>query len=231
MLTHSEKVSTARIAGAALLATIIIGILSAMTVSAGIDINLSADVEATARAMLAAETQLHAKSYVALLIIGLNLVFLFSIYRLLRNAGPLLAGWSVGVGLVSVAFGLFGVVAAMNAAELAGTAAYQTLANGEQRLLLAGLQATTDYTSFHLSLVMSSAANAAIFILFLRSGDVPKIIAGWGLFASLFVVTALVTRDFIPVIGDDKVTLAFMVSNLLALVATGLYLAIRGVRT
>jgi hypothetical protein len=231
MLTHSEKVSTARIAGAALLATIIIGILSAMTVSAGIDINLSADVEATARAMLAAETQLHAKSYVALLIIGLNLVFLFSIYRLLRNAGPLLAGWSVGVGLVSVAFGLFGVVAAMNAAELAGTAAYQTLANGEQRLLLAGLQATTDYTSFHLSLVMSSAANAAIFILFLRSGDVPKIIAGWGLFASLFVVAALVTRDFVPVIGDDKVTLAFMVSNLLALVATGLYLAIRGVRT
>jgi len=199
-------------------------------VSAGIDINLSADVEATARAMLAAETQLHAKSYVALLMIGLKLGFLFSIYRLLRNAGPLLAGWSIGVGLVSVALGLFGVVAAMNAAELAGTAAYQTLANGEQRLLLAGLQATTDYTSFHLSLVMSSAANAAIFILFLRSGDVPKIIAGWGLFASLFVVAALVTRDFVPVIGDDKVTLAFMVSNLIALVATGLYLAIRGVR-
>ncbi|MGJ8560086.1 MAG: DUF4386 domain-containing protein [Litorimonas sp.] len=230
MLTHSEKVSTARIAGIALLATIIIGIISAMTVSAGIDINLSADVEATARAMLAAETQLHAKAYVALLLIGLNLVFLFGIYRLLRDAGPLLAGWSVGVGLVSVALGLFGVVAAMNAAELAGTAAYKTLANGEQRLLLAGLQATTDYTSFHLSLILSSAANAAIFVLFLRSGGLPKIIAGWGLFASLFVVLALVARDFIPVIGDDRVTVAFMVSNIVALISTGLYLTIRGIR-
>lgn len=231
MLTHSEKVSTARIAGLALLATIIVGVISAMTVSAGIDINLSADVEATARAMLDAETRLHGKAYVALLLIGLQLVFVFGVYRLLRNSGPLLAGWSLGVGLVSVALGLFGVVAAMNVAELAGTAAYQTLANGEQRLLQAGLQATTDYTSFHLSLIMSSAANAAVFVLFLRSGDLPKIIAGWGLFASLFVVVALVARDFVPVLGDDAVTLAFMVSNLIALVSTGLYLSIRGVRS
>lgn len=230
MLTHSEKVSAAKIMGVALLAGIIVGIIGAMTVSAGIDINLSADVEATARAMLEAETRLHAKAYVGLLLIGLQLIFVFAVYRLLRDAGPLLAGWSVGVGLVSIALGLFGVVAAMNAAELAGAAAYQTLASGEQRLLLAGLQATTDYTSFHLSLVMSSAANAAIFVLFLRSGDLPKIIAGWGLFASLFVVGALVTRDFIPIIGHDLVTMAFMVSNLVALIATGLYLTIWGVR-
>ncbi|GHB02741.1 hypothetical protein GCM10009069_26830 [Algimonas arctica] len=230
MLTHSEKVRTARVAGVALLLGIIIGIIAAMTVSAGIDINLSADVEATARAMLNAETRLHGKAYVALLLIGLQLLFLFAAYRLLRDAGPLLAGWSVGVGLVSIALGLFGVVAAMNAAELAGTVAYQTLASGEQRLLLAGLQATTDYTSFHLGLVMSSAANAAIFILFLRSGDLPKIIAGGGVFASLFVVLALVIRDFIPVMGNDLVTMAFMVCNLVALVSTGLYLSIRGVR-
>lgn len=230
MLTHSEKVSTARIVGIALLASIIIGIIAAMTVSAGIDINLSADVEATARAMLDAETRLHGKAYVALLLIGLQLMFIFGAYRLLRDAGPLLAGWSVGVGLVSIALGLFGVVAAMNAAELAGTAAYQTLASGDERLLLAGLQATTDYTSFHLSLVMSSAANVAVFILFLRSGDLPKAIAGWGLFASLFVVVALVTRDFIPAVGHNIVTMAFMISNLIALVMTGLYLAIRGVR-
>lgn len=231
MTASTETIQTARIAGVSLLASIIIGFIGTMTVSAGIDINLSADVEATARAMLAAETQLHAKAYVALLLIGLQLLFLFCAYRLLRDDSPVLAGWSVGMGAISLALSLFGVVAALNAAELASAAAYQTLASGEQRVLLAGLQATTDYTSFHLSLITSSVANAGIFALFLRAGGLPKIMAGGGVLASLFVVIALVGRDFIPVMGSNAVTMAFMASNLIALIAMGLYLSIRGVRS
>jgi len=230
MMTQSDHMKTAKLTGAALLATIIIGIIGAMTVNAGIDINLSADVEATARAMLEAETRLRAKAYIGLLLIGLNLIFLFGLYRLLNKSGPLLALWGVGAGLISTAFSVFGIVATMNAAQLAGSDAYQSLATADQRLLLSGLQATTDYTSFHLSLILSSAANAGFFILFLQSGGLPKIIAGWGLFASLFVVTALVLRDFIPLIGHGGVTAAFMVSNLIALIAMGVYLTLRGVR-
>jgi hypothetical protein len=131
---------------------------------------------------------------------------------------------------MSTVFGVFGIVTAMNVAHLAGVDAYQSLATGEERLLLAGLQATTDYTSFHLSLILSSAANVGFFILFLRSGGLPKIIAGWGVFASLFVVAVLVLRDFIPVLGGDVVTAAFMISNLTALIALGVYLTIKGVR-
>lgn len=229
-MTRNEQIKTARFTGAALLATIIIGIISAVTINAGIDINLSADIEATATAMLDAEQRLRAKAYIGLLLIGLNLVFLFGLFRLLRNAGPLLSLWSVGVGVISTALGLFGLVASMNAAHLAGAEAYQSLATGEERLLMAGVQATTDYTSFHLSLILSSAANAGFFALFLRSGGLPKIIAGFGLFASLFVVTVIVLRDFIPVLGSGSITAAFMVSNLVALIATGLYLSIKGVR-
>lgn len=229
-MTRSDQMKTARLTGFALLATIVIGIVSAMTISAGIDINLSADVEATASAMLDAEMRLRAKAYVGLLLIGLNLLVLFGLYRLLHEDGPLLSLWSVGIGLISTMFGVLGIVAAMNVAHLAGLDAYQSLATGEERLLLAGLQATTDYTSFHLSLVLSSAANAGFFILFLRSGGLPKYIAGWGVFASLFVVAVLVLRDFIPILGGDAVTAAFMISNLTALIALGVYLAVKGVR-
>ncbi len=119
----------------------------------------------------------------------------------------------------------------MNAAEIASDPAYGTLVNEAQRLMLTGLQATYSYTSFHLGLILSSMAMAGFFTLFIKSNLIPKIIAGWGLFASLFVAVTIVLRDFIPILGNNAVTTAFMVSNLIALVSTGLYLAIRGVRT
>ena len=97
-------------------------------------------------------------------------------------------------------------------------------------MMLTGLQATFDYTSFHLSLVLASAANAAFFWLFWRSEMIPRLISGWGVFASLFVASAIVIRDFIPIVGHFGVTASFMLSNLIALVATGLYLLIKGVR-
>lgn len=77
---------------------------------------------------------------------------------------------------------LLGAMFAMNAAEFASDPAYTTMVNEAQRLMLAGLQATSDYTSFHLGLIISSAANAGFFYLFIKSGLIPKLIAGWGLF-------------------------------------------------
>jgi len=118
----------------------------------------------------------------------------------------------------------------MNAALIASNDAFKGLADESGRLMLSGLQATSDYTSFHLSLVLSSAAMAGFFYLFLKSGFIPKLIAGWGVFASLFVVVTIVARDFIPVLGHNSITAAFMLCNLIAMVATGLYLGIKGVR-
>ena len=69
------------------------------------------------------------------------------------------------------------------------------------------------------------------FWLFLRSGQIPRLIAGWGVFASLFVASAIVLRDFIPAAGDFRVTAAFMVSNLIALLSASIYLAVKGVRS
>ena len=227
----TEPVMLARRVGLAWLATLIVGIIAAVLLGKGIDINLSANVEAVAAAMLDAEVRLRALAYSTLLIFALDLLVSVGLFLLLRSAGALLAAWSLAARITAGLLSVLGAVFLMNAAEIAGRPAYSVLADRADRLLLNGLQATSNYTSFHLSLVLSSAALAGFFWLFLRSGRIPKVIAGWGLFASLFVAGTVVLRDFIPVLGNNAITVAFMLSNLIALVSTSLYLIVKGVRT
>jgi len=225
-----ESVVLARRVGLAWLATLLVGIMAAVLLGQGIDINLSADVEAVAVAMLDAEIRLRALAYVALLIFALDLLVSLGLFLLLRSAGPLLAAWSLAARLMAGLLSVLGAVFLMNSAEIASRPAYTVLADSADRLLLNGLQATSNYTSFHLSIVLSSAALAGFFWLFLKSGRIPKLIAAWGLFASLFVASTIVLRDFIPAMGHITITMAFMLSNLIALFSTSIYLAAKGVR-
>jgi hypothetical protein len=226
----TESVALARRVGLAWLATMLIGVLATVLFGKGIDINLSADVEAVATAMLDAETRLRALAYAELLVFALDLLVSIGLFLLLRPAGPLLAAWSLAARITAGLLGVLGAVFLMNSAEIASRPAYSILADDADRLLINGLQATSNYTSFHLSLVLSSVALAGFYWLFLRSGRIPKLIAGWGLFASLFVAITIVLRDFFPALGHTAITMAFMLSNLIALFSTSIYLAARGVR-
>lgn len=222
--------SLARRVGAAWLATLLVGILATVLFGRGIDINLSADVKVVAEAMLDAEIRLRALAYAGLMIFALDLLVSVGLFYLLRASGPLLAAWSLSARMMAALLSALGAVFLMNSAEIASRPAYTERADGWDPVLLNSLQATSNYTSFHLSLVLSSVAMAGFYWLFLKSGRIPKGIAAWGLFASLFVAAALVTRDFVPIVGHVTVTVAFMLSNLVALFSTSLYLAIRGVR-
>lgn len=226
----TESVALARRVGLAWLATMLIGILATVLFGKDIDINLSADVEAVATAMLDAETRLRALAYAALLVFALDLFVSIGLFLLLRSAGPLLAAWSFAGRITAGLLSVLGAVFLMNSAEIASRPVYAVLADNADRLLLNGLQATSNYTSFHLSLVLSSTALAGFFWLFLKSGRIPKLIAGWGLFAMLFVAITIVLRDFIPALGHITITMAFMLSNLIALFSTSIYLAAWGVR-
>jgi len=225
-----ESVVLARRVGLVWLVTLLVGIVATVLLGRGIDINLSADVEAVAVAMLDAETRLRALAYVALLIFALDLLVSLGLFLLLKSAGTLLAAWSLAARIMAGLLSVLGAVFLMNSAEIASRPAYTVLADSADRLLLNGLQATSNYTSFHLSIVLSSAALAGFFWLFLKSGYIPKLIAGWGLFASLFVASTIVLRDFIPAMGHITITMAFMLSNLIALFSTSIYLAAKGVR-
>ncbi len=221
----------ARRVGGAWIASIVVGILATVLWGQGIDINLSADVEAVALAMLDAEDRLRALAYAGLLVIALDLLVSIGLFMLLSQTGPLLAAWSLLAKVTAALVSVLGSVFLMNAAEIGSRSGYTALADHTDRVLLNGLQATSNYTSFHLSIVLSSAALAGFFWLFLKSGLIPRLIAGWGLFASLFVASTIVLRDFVPALGANAITLAFMLANLVALLSTSLYLAIKGVRT
>ncbi len=220
-----------RLVGAAWLATFAIGVAAALTIAQGIDINLSADVMAVASNMLGAELFLRANAYLAMLIFCIEVFIYIGLFHLLREYKPLLSQWSLLLGLGASIVALMGAVYTMNAAQIAGNAAYLELANADQRLLLTGLQATADYTSFHLSLVLASIAHAGFFYAFLRSNGLPTLLAGWGLFANLFVASTIVLRDFIPALGSDSITIAFMLSNVIAILGTGVYLSVWGIKT
>ena len=225
------QVRLARVVGSALLGSIAVGIVAAIFIAEGIDINLTADIEGTARNMLDAEQRLRGKAYITLLTFALEVIVSLGLFLLLKPYGRLLAGWSLLTGIGAAVLVLTGAVYTMNAAQIASTAFYANLTSEDQRLMLSALQATSDYTSFHLALVLSSAAKAGFFYLLLKSQLIPTIISGWGLFASIFVASMIVMRDFIPVLGSTLVTLTFILSNLIALVSTGLYLAIKGIRS
>ncbi|MEM7662308.1 MAG: DUF4386 domain-containing protein [Pseudomonadota bacterium] len=220
----------ARWVGLSFLGLIVLGILTTVFVADGIDINLSADPAATAENMLEAETRLRAKAYLSGLGFLLNVFFGLGLFFLLKRHGTVLAALCLVATVTAALLSLLGAVYGMNAAEIASRPAYQALATEDQRLLLAALQATSDYTAFHLGIVLSSLANAGFFYLFLKSNLIPRLISGWGIFASLFVASTVVLRDFIPALGSTSITMAFMLSNLIAMVSLGVYLSVWGVR-
>ncbi len=232
-MTHHDLDQNKRMShyvGWSLIALITIGILASMTISSGIDINLSADIAKTAENMLQAQDRLQARAYVSLFSFMLQAFISVGFFFLLRAYGPILATWALAIGVSASLLSLTGAVSAMNVALLAENSAFEVLTSDAQRLMLAGMQISSDYTSFHLSLVLGCLANAAVFILFLKSNLIPRLISVWGVFASIFVATAIVGRDFIPALASNTITVAFMVSNLIAIVALGLYLGIKGIR-
>ena len=80
----------------------------------GIAINLSADV---AKSMLEAKQRLRAKAYIAALPFAIEVLIGAGLFLLFRRTGPLLAGWSLFVGLSASIVALLGAAFAMNAAE------------------------------------------------------------------------------------------------------------------
>lgn len=226
--THGLQ-SIAKSTGLTILASIGIGLIGAITVAQGIDINLTADVESTAANMLEAEKALHAKAYLGGLVFCIEALVAAGLFLLVQRYNVMLALASLIVHISATVLMGLGAVFAMNAAQVAGNEAYIALGHDSQ-LLLASLQATSDYTSFHLGLVLASFAKAGFFYLFLKSGLIPRLIAGWGIFASLFVGITIVARDFMPLLGSGTITAAFLASNLIAILALGVYLVMRGVR-
>lgn len=220
-----KTLATSRWTGAALLAGVVLGIVNAVGVSPGIDINLSGNFHATAEAMLESPQRLKARGWLLMAIFACQAASLSGFYLLTRKRSALPALCAMLAGLVAATFSLSASVNAFAAAKLAEGAL-----PSDGAITHAVMEAVSNHSSFHLALVLSSLASAVFYGIFLGYRLLPRALAGLGLFASLFVATAIVGRDFAAALGQDAVTAAFMGANLIAIVATSLYLLVRGIK-
>lgn len=217
----------ARAAGVALLASIALGLLVALTLAPGIDVNLTADIGGTAANMAQAGPSLLGLGWLRLAVFALEVLFYTGLWIALKDRIPLISGWAAIIGIASAILGTVGSLIAMNAAQIAVDGAYSDAG----RLELLALQATLDYTSFHLALVLGCVAKAAFFASMFALHSVPRAVSAFAVFASLFVMTGVIGRDFIDMLGNDMVTAAFLASNVMALLLIGGFLAWRGVKS
>ncbi|MEL7022188.1 MAG: DUF4386 family protein [Pseudomonadota bacterium] len=227
---NESVVRNARLSGLALLGTVVLGIVTTSFVTPDIDVNLNPDFATIANNMIPEERALRAKSYLAGLVFLLEALFALGLYQIFRRDGSTLAALSL-VGLLAAAFGtLFGGFAALTAAEWVSADAFIDPVIAPDRLLLLTALVSAEYTVFHLGLVLGSLGKAGFLYLLLTRGLMHPLIAGWGLFASLLAAFVIVTRDFVPALANNVVSITFMSCHLVALVAVGFYLAIHGVR-
>lgn len=211
----------ARPTGIALLLTILIGIASSVLIGSELNINLTGDPARTSAAMATAGDALYAKAWLSALVGALELFAFVGLYLIVREHQRLIAGWGLAMGVLGVALASLGALATLNAAYVFDRPGLLP-APARETVLVQTL--VTDYVAFHYALVLNAAAKLAIFWLLLKSRLVPAMIAGWGVFATLFVISMLVGRQFIDALGDNAISMAFILGNLVAHLALGVYL-------
>lgn len=226
----TAKEPVARITGVALVLAIAIGIAGSVLTGSDININLTADAATTIEHMMDAGSRLYAKAYISVGIALLDILVAAGLFLLLFQHGRILALASFATAILGTIIVVSGALDVLNIANLlTSTRLAATSDTQHLHTLLVG-HVVGDYTSFHLALVINSLAKAGYFWLFLRSRVVPTALAAFGLAATCFVAFAIVGREFLELLSHNAITIAFIVGNLAAHLALGLYLMVRGER-
>ena len=140
------------------------------------------------------------------------------LYYAVRPVQPRVAGAALGLRLLEATLGCLSVAVGFPAVQ----AAISGTSSGEVLLRLARWDDATALGAFVFTL-----GSTLFFALFVRSGYIPRVLAWWGLFASVVALGAcsihLVRPDF------PAMTMGAWIPALLAETSTGLWLLIRSV--
>ena len=143
----------------------------------------------------------------------------FGLYYALKPVQTMLAGAALGFRLLEAALGIAGIVAGFAGvrARLAGTGfatALYTLVQWDH---------ATNFSAF-----VFTVGSTIFFYLFVKSAYIPRVLAWWGLFASLLTLAACLTHLLSP--AFPAMTMYAWAPMLLAETSTGLWLLCRSVR-
>jgi hypothetical protein len=129
--------------------------------------------------------------------------------------------------IVETATGSVGVVGAFTTLQVYLATNHSNALDASQLAALVDL--TSSASGSYVAAIFFCAGSTIFFYLFLRSGYIPRILAAWGVFASVLYLLAFVVSLIAPQASSISIGIG-SIPILIAELATGLWLLIRGIR-
>jgi len=164
------------------------------------------DAAETARNIIGHQTQVRAALICFLLYSANVVVLLAALYVILRPVNRLLALIGALFRLVFAVLWLLATLNLLGALRLLGTAPYLEVLQPEHVQALARLQIAANFDDYYIGLPFFGLAATICAYLWLRSGYIPKTLAGFGVISSAWCVLCafvfLVFPNFNKVVND-----------------------------
>ena len=164
------------------------------------------DAAETARNIMAHQTQARAALVCFLLYSANVVVLLAALYVILRPVDRILALIGASFRLVFAVLWLLATLNLLGSLRLLGTVPYLEVFQPEHVQALARLQIAANFEDYYIGLPFFGLAATICAYLWLRSGYIPKALAGFGVISSAWCVICafafLVFPDFNKVVND-----------------------------
>ncbi len=221
--TEAAQARSARLAGAMFLFVNATGILAEVFVRGSL---LSGDAAQVAQNIIDSE-RLYRLSIVSdLVMLTGGLVLIWALYVLLRPVNRDLALLAVFLRIVETAVSVTATLASLIAVRLLSSAQYLNVFETGQLHALSRLARNAFGFGQDVGFIFLGLGSTVFAYLLLRSRYIPRVLAGWGVFASLL----LATYNLVIVVVPALTTLVYvsLVPMGIYEIAIGLWLLIRG---
>ena len=196
---EAAQARAARLAGAIYLITMATAIFGETFVRGTLFV--SGDATQTAQNIIESEQLFRISIATDLITFTGVVVLIWSLYVLLRPVDRNLALLAVLLRLVEVAIHYVAILGSVVALKLLSGADYLQTFDGSQLHSLARLAVSAQGAGVNLGFVLLGLGSTVFAYLLLRSGYVPKALAGLGIFASLLLATAAVSIIVFPAVA------------------------------
>lgn len=158
----------------------------------------------------------------------MTILLAVGLYVTVRPVDANLALTALLFRIVETATGAVGAVSAYTTLQVYLTVNHSNALDASQLATL--VDVTSGASGLYVAAIFFCVGSTIFFYLFLRSGYIPKILAGWGVFASVVYLIAFVVSLIAPQASSLSVGIG-SIPILIAELSTGLWLLIRGIRT
>lgn len=221
--------TAARIAGFTLLFGFAIVVFGQFWLSSGLFV--PDDATQTAAAILAHETRFRLYAVCNLLYVMDLLVLLTALYVVLKPVGRGLALAAASLRFVYAMLWIATLLNMLGALRLLGDAPYLKVIEPDHLRALARLRLRDSYDDYYVGLPFFALASTLCAWLWLKSGYIPKALAGFGLAASAWGVFCALAFLVFPHFNESVNDWLFDTPLGLFEVVLGFWLLIRGIRT